>query len=85
MNLTDLTQTATCKKCEGRPITCKTCGLHDGHEWESHNFVALRCLRCKAHPGIDPDVIQDGYYLAALREEDIKLAVVVPLEDTDGA
>ena len=45
MNLTDLTQTAQCKECDGRAYL-----IDDAME-------APPCPRCSAHPGIDPDNI----------------------------
>jgi len=75
MNLTDLTHTAQCKECSGSG------GVRD--PWTRKLYPDVKCPRCKAHPGIDPDVvstiqIESGYHYSSARP-----VVVVPLEDTD--
>jgi len=51
MNLTNLTETARCKQCDGMLTT-------DTVVATLHGEILNPCPRCRDHPGIDPDVMQ---------------------------
>ena len=80
MNLSDLTEAAQC----GGPIHLVTVNERwNVQRWE----MVSACTRCKAHPGIDPDVIQWNIWNVAADErhffkgETNELFVVVQIDD----